>query len=528
MSAHPVVGNTGTGATPKPERVGVIFVHGIGEQKRYEFLEDEARQLICEIRKIAPPAATQKWMSVELRDGRDVAYASTQNTWQTDNNHAPVRAVVRSQRTQGAGHDEMHLFLHEVWWADVNEPYDLGKQIRFWGWALSIWAQAGKRGSARPGYNREMQPAPALGGFAEFWMRLRLFFVSYIFCVGGASVGALVFLAKRVLDLAPFDVVSVFINYLSCIKLYSQQHRTGGGFLDALGEPPRVSVRRRMIRTLADVALAEYDRWYVVAHSQGTVIAFNGLSESGHAWLNYLDQPRLRALIGKGFAGTARAPGEYGTTAGMEPARPLWLEPNQIAFRERIFKNMRGFVTYGSPINKFRAIWPARVPNNKFPAFRDDCWWLNVYDKIDPVSGVLKDVHLNAIRAGTLANTPLSSPGILDHSIEPDNIGYRSSNLLFYAHIAYLDLPAGADAPCFTQTLARIIVDPAPVAGAGLPNAWLPPHYRPDDGTDRARSFYAWLQWLVLFTVVCLLAGVVARSLWNFISPLLWNFISSP
>src|SRR5690349_9290961 len=48
-------------------------------------------------------------------------------------------------------------------------------------------------------------------------------------------------------------------------------------FLDSMGEPPRVSIRRRMVRGIADVACAGYQRWYVLAHSQGTVVAFNGL-----------------------------------------------------------------------------------------------------------------------------------------------------------------------------------------------------------------------------------------------------------
>jgi hypothetical protein len=38
---------------------------------------------------------------------------------------------------------------------------------------------------------------------------------------------------------------------------------------------------------------------YVVSASVG--VAFNGLMETGHAWPNYLDQDRWRALVAGGF-----------------------------------------------------------------------------------------------------------------------------------------------------------------------------------------------------------------------------------
>src|SRR6266705_3336939 len=105
------------------ERIGIIFVHGIGEQKRYEHLDGEVRDIIRAL-EVKGCRAT-----VDLRDGRDAAFLGEQNTWQSDPNNAPVRVLVRA-----LGEPDKHLFLHEVWWADVNEPYSLGKQVRFWGW----------------------------------------------------------------------------------------------------------------------------------------------------------------------------------------------------------------------------------------------------------------------------------------------------------------------------------------------------------------------------------------------------------
>src|SRR5205085_1322063 len=120
--------------------------------------------------------------------------------------------------------------------------------------------------------------------------------ISNLFLMGAFSVGAVMFVIKRVLGYAGPDFVRTFVNYLSAVRLYTQAERTGGGFLDAYKEPPRVSVRRRMIRTITDVAQRDYDRWYIFAHSLGSVVAFNGIMENNLAIPNYLDRKRWHEL----------------------------------------------------------------------------------------------------------------------------------------------------------------------------------------------------------------------------------------
>ena len=55
-----------------------------------------------------------------------------------------------------------------------------------------------------------------------------------------------------------------------------------------------------MIRAIADVACNdEYQRWYILAHSLGTVVAFNGIMETAYAWPGYLDEGRWRTIEDK-------------------------------------------------------------------------------------------------------------------------------------------------------------------------------------------------------------------------------------
>ncbi len=76
-----------------------------------------------------------------------------------------------------------------------------------------------------------------------------------------------------------------------------------------------------MIRALADMALAPYDRWYVLAHSLGSLVAFNGLMETAYTWPGYLDEEQWNMLIQWGLAGPVR-PGAPAPPGNTIPARP--------------------------------------------------------------------------------------------------------------------------------------------------------------------------------------------------------------
>jgi hypothetical protein len=271
--------------------------------------------------------------------------------------------------------------------------------------------------------------------------------------------------------------------------------------LDTIGEPPRVSIRRRMIRTIADVALAKYDRWYVMGHSLGSVVAFNGLMESAYAWPGYVDEERWEQLVDNGFAGPAQAdfqvPADSATT---RPRRPIWLPRNHVAYRKAVFDRFHGLLTFGSPLEKFAAIWPANVPRSKQPAFRPEAHWINAYDPIDPVSGVLKAF-------GT------EPPVVVSGAIAcptPQNCGYKSGNVFLLNHLTYLEQKQERSGSA-CNTLADFVADwltrgnPATIDPAGNPR-----FFWPDDATHRKRSVGLWLWWILAAAGLLLLGGIIA------------------
>jgi hypothetical protein len=469
-----------------PQHIGIIVVHGIGEQRRFEHLNWQGREIIRAI------AKQNVDLTVEIGTGPVAAFQSEQDTWSTSPS-GPVQVFVRKK----GGQITHCLHFHEVWWGDVNERYSLAKQLRFWLWGLAIWAYPPGTGAALHGTGAVTSPnvPNQHRTLYRLWQRTRLFMVGVFFLVAAFPAGLGLLLVQRLFDLKTPDLLKILTNYVSGVKLFNQRSRLGPGFsfrppnvdfLDTLDEPPRVSVRRRMIRTIATVAQAKYDRWYIIAHSQGTVAAFNGLMETPYAWPGYFDKVTWEEFCADGFGGVGNV---RNVINGTMPRRPVWAGPNEVAYRARIFRQFRGLLTLGSPLEKFGAIWPARVPISLEPAFRKNTVWINVFDPIDPVSGVLKGYNVN--------NSDLCP--------KPIDIGYAAYPVLLLAHLRYTTWTGHG---CLADGIAKWLLTEDTNSISSGPGRFPP-------GSDRAkrRTLVAWAWWLLAFTTLSLAGGWTVRIL---------------
>lgn len=470
-------------------RVGVVVVHGIGEQKRFEHIDNQVRSVV----KAVQERYGENNVTVEIMPGSGATFQADQDSWSTS---PTVRMMIRD----GSAATPIELCFHEVWWADVNEPYSLIKQIRFWLWGLAIWIFPAKPKSQLATANVMMPPDT--GRTYWFWVRLRLFLLAVVAVAGAASIGMITFLAERLLKLGMPDMLRVFVNYIAGVKLYNQKRRLAGRFwptnqdvLDTIGEPPRVSIRRRMIRAIADVALARYDRWYVMAHSLGSVVAFNGLMETAYAWPGYLDEDRWNKLAVAGMAGAARAGWvPPPATQPTRPRRPVWIPRNHVAYRKQIFDRFHGLLTFGSPLEKFAAIWPANVPLTTQPAFQSEAHWINVYDPVDPVSGVL-----DCFTAPDATCCPT-----------PQNCGYKAGWVFLANHLKYLEQKeprTGIRCNTLVDFVADWLITGRPQAID--PDA-CPRFYRPYGATHWARTIALWVWWIFAGIALLLLGSIVA------------------
>ena len=167
------------------------------------------------------------------------------------------------------------------------------------------------------------------------------------------------------------------------------------------------------------MAERDYDRWYVMAHSLGSVVAFNGLMEPDYLLPNYLEKKQWDGL-NKRFK-TERKDDD---TEKMRPRRPAWLKPKDALSREQLFRKLGGFLTYGSPIHLFVDLWPHVVMFNKNDVFAEDFRWLNVCSPFDPISGALR-----AFRGDDEA---------VKAKLCPEPFRFSGKRLAFIAHGNYL------------------------------------------------------------------------------------------
>lgn len=307
------------------------------------------------------------------------------------------------------------LFIHEVWWSDLDNKISLWERLKFWGWTFGQWGYVRYSQSRLPGFQKMQLPVADTQDplQQDSMVRLRLWVTGVIFLMAMLRLVPLGYLLRR------FGIATVgpdiFYQYLGDVKLYQDYQRPLHGTLTDVGHPPRVPIRRRMIRVLVDAYFVDYDRWYVLAHSLGSVLAWNGLMETTHCLPNYLDQETWRKCLADGQL-TGKQPG-VGPVDVMRPDRPIWIQDDDAVIdRKILFSRLRGLVTYGSPLDKFAYMWGAIVPINPDKTVFDKKFeWLNIFDHTDPVA--------EALRAYQDAPCP------------PQNYSYKASPLLLLSHI---------------------------------------------------------------------------------------------
>ena len=410
------------------EQIGIVLVHGIGEQKRFEHLSTEVLEIIRSLK-------TDKnidQVSVQPHVTQDAEYAAENQIWLSEDG-APLQIdffhSINNEKVQKS------LFIHEVWWADLDNKSTLWEWIRFYFWVCSLWVFERYNKSDLPGAAALQVPSSLFDPKKDFLVRLRLAAVGLVFLLASFSLIPMAYFLRKIgLNFFRADIL---FQYLGDVKLYQDFLRVNGATLTDFGIPPRYSIRRRMVQVLVDACSLNYDRWYVLAHSLGSVVAWNGLMETEHCLPNYLNEKTWKKCLQK--EGLVIQLADKENTNDMRPARPLWIKDDQAALsRNVLFEKLRGFVTYGSPLDKFAYLWGAIVPiNPQKPVFADKFEWLNIFDHTDPVAA-----SLDSYNAGP---------------VTPKNYCYKAHPLLLYSHIKYLTFLKNKP-DCFVNRLTEWIL----------------------------------------------------------------------
>ncbi len=390
-------------------RVGVLLVHGIGEQCQFEHLEEVVRSTASVLQ-----TDPQLDVHININTSADAAYGANQQTWRAENIATAAIEVRDTNNTLTI------LEFKELWWADLDEPTNWWSQLRFWGWALSLWTKP-QYDPLYFGTAKETMRLPSLkkqNTRISIWNRGYLYIVSFVVFLILPLLSLLSTFLRNILgsEIRP----DILVQYLGDVNLYQQDAREGKGPIVDLGNKPRVSIRRRLVKAYVEMSLENYDRWYVLAHSLGTVAAFNGLMEADNALPNYLSQ-NLWQKWSQQHPTKAKQPLTPEQARKMLPKRPAWLQNDDIIDRQSLFSKFRGFMTYGSPLSKFAVLWPGIVPLNLDESvFVPQFEWLNVFDPTDPVADFTK--YFNS------AN---------NSSINPKEIPYKAGKVHLLSHTEY-------------------------------------------------------------------------------------------
>lgn len=396
------------------KRIGILVIHGVGEQTRFEYLEAIAGNLF---KALSQDPATKP--QIQIRRGDQAPLHAPNESWRN------TPAIVSWWSRETGRWIDAHF--HEVTWADLDVPLTLTNWLRLVGWGLAMpgikLVDSTKTFEAR---QQHVCLPICLSVGRRFIVRGQLFVVSLLFFIMLTSINMLSWVLRRLsIQFAPIDRArNIIYDYLGDVKLYQDWVIRDEG-LETLGEKSRAAIQRRAVRALAamagEVQHERLDEYHLFAHSLGTVVAFNALMELGITLPNYFNEEEWTAL-----PVALKTQAGYDAPDPQKPRRPYWLGKRDAIDRAAFFAGLKGVLTMGSPLNKFAAMWPAIVPVNR-EALAHPVPWVNVADRQDIVAGN----HISRFRS-------------CDDRAPDDVAGLRLRNVpwadrlsLFTAHTSY-------------------------------------------------------------------------------------------
>lgn len=384
---------------PSDKRIGILLVHGIGDQQRHEHLQAVGESFV---RALALRYGRGR-VSVEMFPGHE--------------DRCPLSIFVKE--TSG----RTIFDLHELWWRDLGKRPAIKSTLQFWFWAISLPGTRGRFSYPQEGYANPSNEC-VKGNCITKLDRLQLFMRTTYFFFMLAPLAVVMAFVNLIPGVRRIQFLRTVFTYLSSVQMYLEDRTKQIGTLVDFDHPRRTSIQRKFMSGVIDMAERDYDSWFIVAHSLGSVIAFRGLmcDEISAARLvtsNRWNDPNF-AKWRANFE--ARSSVQYPS----RPRRPIWLSTESGVDLSKVFERFRGLVTYGSPLETFTRVWPALVQTRKNPPVNKNFEWVNIYDPIDIVSSELTSY------GECLPDTK--------GTFKPKNFGCHSSWLMSSAHTSYFVL----------------------------------------------------------------------------------------
>ena len=306
------------GATEQPRSdaafdVGVLFVHGIGQQPRGQTLVDMGEPMVRWLR---------RWITADRADDTELAGSGTavsvNRALVVTTEHEPSHVVV----TVSAEKRSTQWLLAESWWAESFHPAGFGELGR-WGLIIGPWMVAAHL-SLVGDRVRISRASIARAWHRHPWEGMVLVVVSGVGWLVGLAVLIGTAVASIVLELFAFALL--VLAFIPIPWFRGAVLRLQRGLANGLGDsyvlvrsPFQFAAMAQTVRDDCEWLSTHCRRVVVVAHSQGAAVAFEALRRPSARPENL----SLLVTFGQGIR-KLRALRRLDAQAYREPASAFW------------------------------------------------------------------------------------------------------------------------------------------------------------------------------------------------------------
>lgn len=310
-----------TGDRAGLHKTGVILIHGIGQQNRYDYTKSFSSALYREIKSIQPGAELQidrtelARMPARTRETSDLfSFFGPGGTLREDAHKHLFRPVCIVDR-------DHEIAFYEVYWADEDLKFSWFQKLKFNVWLTTTLWNPLFNALSRKYAARSVSPFQ----FLRYWFALGI--LDFVIHMAESILVLFAFVARKTEPLRRFG--EIIFEYAGDVKLYysPQIYFHNQTKLDVL--------MARFDEVLLKANLDGCDSIHIAAHSLGSVLAYDGLHshrvEPAKMSLDFLDYLKAR----------------------MAGGEPLFVDP---------YEKLKTLVTLGSPLDKTYFVFPSARP----------------------------------------------------------------------------------------------------------------------------------------------------------------------
>jgi hypothetical protein len=249
----------------KTFELGILFIHGMGEQARGDTITQMGDAFTEWLR---------RWLSNDRFRLQDANLRSREGTVAGTISPATsgrANATVVLQRTNDPGDEGQRWLLAESWWADAFRPATFG-ELAWWAIGVGPWLIAGQLAGLQ---QRLFRPGDGLVQRVIDWVVFALLFLTA--ALVAAIIAPLAFVLL-LLSLIPIPVIGGVAQSLA--------RNLAGSFGDLLifvRSPVRFAAMAERVRQDIEWIDSECKRVMVVAHSQGSAVAWHAIRRTAQA-----------------------------------------------------------------------------------------------------------------------------------------------------------------------------------------------------------------------------------------------------